>query len=165
LEDKEPIDLGDILRSAGGELFERAHREGIKITETRLHEKSIVHGDRGQLQSAFRNLIMNAAQNIGAGKASGKKISLSIAAIDFASDTTPSTYIVSIRDNGTGIRPENSSRIFEKVFRDTSPSLTGRGYGLFMTKKIVEEHGGSISVESEFGSGTEFSVFLPAYKS
>jgi transcriptional regulator with XRE-family HTH domain len=159
---KEPLDLGDVLRSASSELLKRAHREGIKITEARLHEKSIILGDPGQLQNAFRNLMINAAQNIGAGKASGKEIELKITAIDFASDTTPGTFIVSVHDNGTGIRSENLPRIFDQGFRE-AVTPAGMGYGLFITRQIIEEHGGSIRVNSEFGSGTEFLVSLPAH--
>lgn len=159
------VDLGDIVRSAASELLDKAHREGVKITESGLHGNSIVLANRSHLLNAFRNLIINAVQHIGAGKTSGKTIKIGMTSIDFAKNSTGTDYVVSIRDNGTGIHPDNLKKIFEKGYRESSPSVPGTGYGLFITRQIIEEHGGSINVRSEFGSGTEFSVSLPAHKS
>jgi signal transduction histidine kinase len=67
--------------------------------------------------------------------------------------------VVSVADEGNGISPELMPRIFELYFT-TKPK--GSGIGLAMTYRIVQMHGGSIEVQSEEGSGTVFTVKLPA---
>ena len=70
-----------------------------------------------------------------------------------------------IEDMGRGITKENQALIFEK-FRQVDSSSTradeGTGLGLVITKKLVELHGGKISLESEFGKGSKFSFTIPA---
>lgn len=69
---------------------------------------------------------------------------------------------VSIRDTGTGIPKESQKRIFEKFYQaDSSRSMRGNGLGLAIAARIVQLHGGEITVESEEGKGSEFTVTLP----
>lgn len=71
--------------------------------------------------------------------------------------------LIGIEDLGVGIAPEQQGRIFDKFYRvdatDTAPP--GLGIGLYLTKKIVEAHGGRIWVESDLGRGTKFFFTLP----
>jgi len=71
-----------------------------------------------------------------------------------------SEYEICVRDDGTGIPPEILSQIFEP-FLTTKETGKGVGLGLAVSKSIVERHGGTIAVESEFGKGTTFTVTLP----
>ncbi|MFC1853179.1 ATP-binding protein [candidate division CSSED10-310 bacterium] len=64
-----------------------------------------------------------------------------------------------VSDNGTGIAPQNVERIFHYLF--STKGYEGTGLGLYVTKKIVEDHGGSISVQSELGQGTTFIIRIP----
>lgn len=74
--------------------------------------------------------------------------------------------IVRIQDHGVGIGQQDLDRIFEKYFRSTkTDNVQGVGLGLFIVKRIIEMHGGSIMVESELGVGTTFIVSLPAISS
>ena len=66
---------------------------------------------------------------------------------------------ISVRDNGKGIEKEAMERIFEPYF---STKKLGIGLGLTITKRIVQEHGGKISVESEAGKGTTTTVEVPS---
>jgi signal transduction histidine kinase len=66
---------------------------------------------------------------------------------------------VSVRDNGTGIRPENQSKLFE--IRWSTKGGRGMGFGLFWTKDYVDGLGGSIRADSVWGEGTTFSIRLP----
>jgi signal transduction histidine kinase len=70
--------------------------------------------------------------------------------------------VFDVEDNGIGISREDQKRIFESFHRgENVGTLTGTGLGLAIVKKSLEVHGGSISVESQFGRGTRFVVHVP----
>jgi signal transduction histidine kinase len=72
-----------------------------------------------------------------------------------------------ITDTGVGIPPEDMDKIFQKFFRGSNVvrlEPNGSGLGLYITKNIIKQHGGDISVDSELGRGTKFSVVLPIVK-
>jgi signal transduction histidine kinase len=73
--------------------------------------------------------------------------------------------VVKFRDNGPGIAPEEQGRIWERLYRgDKSRSQRGLGLGLSVVKAVVEAHGGTATVTSTPGQGSEFTVTLPAPK-
>lgn len=80
--------------------------------------------------------------------------------IRLSTQRTDTTALIAVRDNGTGIPHDVAQRIFEPFFT-TKPTNEGTGLGLAMSNDIVRGHGGSISVESEPGEFTEFTVELP----
>ncbi|MCD4716048.1 MAG: PAS domain-containing protein [Desulfobacterales bacterium] len=110
-------------------------------------------GSEDQLQQVFMNLVSNAGEAI---EVDGGGI-LSIESECFSEGDK---ITVSFRDTGAGIREENLSRLFEPFFT-TKKKGKGVGLGLSVAYGIIEEHGGSINVESEEGKGTTFKVELP----
>ena len=107
--------------------------------------------DPSRLQQAFFNLALNAFRAMKAGgtlsvSVSGKRPrSVPTAEVDFA-------------DQGTGIRPENLEKIFEPGF---TTQCSSPGLGLAVTRKVIEQHGGTIRVESREGQGTTFTLSFP----
>lgn len=104
----------------------------------------------GELGQVFINIIMNAAQAM---PESGGNIE-----IQTLNENNGVT--IKIKDNGSGISPENLGKIFDPFFT-TKPVGQGTGLGLAITHSIVKKHGGTISVESELGKGSTFIVSLP----
>ncbi len=104
-----------------------------------------------QLNQVFLNLINNAAQAIESG---GGELTLTTRIED------PEHVAVEIADNGKGIPPEIMSKIFDPFFT-TKDVGKGTGLGLSISYKIIEQHGGRISVDSTVGKGTRFTIVLP----
>ena len=121
-----------------------------------------VSADEGQLVQAITNLVMNAKQAM----PSGGQVSIHIDNAAVSTDElplAPGSYVrIGVRDQGSGIAPEHLPRIFDPYFT-TKP--TGSGIGLTSVHSIVKQHGGYVGVSSTLGSGTEFSVYLPALES
>jgi len=116
-------------------------------------EKTIVCGDEDLLSQAFINLLHNAIKFTSENGNIGVKLSSNENEIE-----------CKISDTGRGISPQDQPRVFERFYKadkSRDRSLGGNGLGLSIVKKIVDLHGGKISLTSEIGKGTEFTVFLP----
>lgn len=112
-----------------------------------------IHGDAETLSRVFSNLIINAAQAMPNGG------SLSISA---QLDSSSSSLRISFRDTGIGMDETTARNIFNPFFTTKDK---GVGLGLALTRKIIEDHRGTIEVMSEKGKGTTFTVLLPVVKS
>src|SRR5262249_14379964 len=110
------------------------------------------YGDERRLTQVLLNLVSNAVKFTDMGE-----VAVKVAAAD-------ASFLVSVRDTGPGIRPEDQVRIFEE-FQQADASTTkkkgGTGLGLSIAKHIVEMHGGRIWVDSTIGSGSTFSFTVP----
>ncbi|CAN5477556.1 hypothetical protein BH11BAC5_BH11BAC5_11330 [soil metagenome] len=122
----------------------------------RIHEdfKGNVNGDEDRIGQVLINLINNAI-----------KYSDEINPVDvYIYQPGPNQIAVSVKDYGIGIGKADLERIFERFYRavgESEHTYPGFGIGLFIAKEIVERHQGSISVESERGKGSVFTVTLP----
>jgi signal transduction histidine kinase len=114
--------------------------------------------DADRVTQVIINLVKNAIE---ASTAGGRvRISASFAreAPDVIFDGVGDFAIIRVQDNGLGLTEEDRQRVFEPFF---SKKSEGTGLGLYVTHSIVERHGGYIDVESEYGVGSTFSVYLP----
>jgi two-component system sensor histidine kinase HydH len=143
----------------------------LRLVQTQMEGKSITlnrsfhavpdlaKGDDYQLQQAFVNLFLNALEAMAPKGMLTVATETVFAAMTATSQNPPeATLRVTIKDTGAGIAPENLARLFEPFFT-TKPS--GTGLGLPITRRIIQEHGGAITVESLPHKGTTFSVVLP----
>jgi signal transduction histidine kinase len=119
-----------------------------------------ISGDSMALRHALQNLLANAAKY---GGAAGRQ-SVLIAARAVIGSKGPEIEI-RVTDHGTGIPPEEQKQVFNAFFRGkkaVQDQIHGTGLGLHLVKRIVEAHGGTVSLESELGAGSTFIVRIPA---
>ncbi len=140
----------DVVETLDSVLLLLKHRMSNRIqVEKRYGPARTLYCYAGRLNQVFMNLISNAVDAIlGEGK------------IVITTSRTPEAFLISVRDTGTGIAEAIRGKIFDPFFT-TKPIGQGTGLGLAISYGIVEDHGGSIEVQSEEGVGTEFIVSIP----
>lgn len=142
------VDARGLIEEVRDLLQTQATQQNVRINiEQTGAGRATLHADAEQLKTCFSNVMINAVQAMPEGGA--LNITLRIAAEQINIDFT---------DTDSGMAPEVLTQIFEPYF---STKETGVGLGLPLTKKIIEEHGGRISVVSEVGEGTTFTIILP----
>lgn len=145
----QPCRIGDLCEDIVGLLRQQAGDRGVTlVTGSDLDEVCV---DESGLRRCLINLVGNAIDACGAG---GGLVKLEAVAAD-----ADGRFILRVRDNGCGMEPEAREKIFDAFF--STKGGKGTGLGLAVTKKIVEEHGGEVRVESVLGEGTEFALILP----
>jgi two-component system, OmpR family, sensor histidine kinase VicK len=148
---KEKVNIGDrLLYVIGDTKKEIPDPYKLKIFLTEPVGSYYVEADMGRLTQVVSNLLSNAVKFTD----KGGEISVHV-----EKDDTNQQIIVSVKDNGQGIDPEIFPRLFSKF---TSKSHVGTGLGLFISKKIIEAHGGRIWAQNNSGGkGSTFSFTLP----
>lgn len=126
--------------------------KGVQVKSNISAADLRVLGDRSSLEHIFNNLILNAIESMDGQTDKSLTVSL-IPSPDLSS------VECSIEDTGCGIQSELLEKIFEPYFTDKSK---GNGLGLDIVKSYLDQHGGRIQVESRVGSGSRFTVSLPA---
>jgi len=150
----EKILLSDSLLSAVGEFSEQAKEKNIFIEDDFSSSKLFTYGDSDYLPRAFANIMDNAI------KFTHKQGKISLSAYRENGDV----HVV-LKDTGIGISKQDMPKLFQKFHQIDSSSTRsygGNGLGLYVTKVIVEDHGGKIWLESDEGAGTKVHVTLPA---
>jgi len=149
----ETIDLNTLLREVLEFLEKEAIYREIKVEFNYANEPPPIVSDRGQLQQVFLNIVNNAFAAV----EDGGRIDIEIDSVGL------DAVAVTIADDGTGIPDDQLSHIFDPFF--TTKKGAGTGLGLSITYGIVQKLGGHISVDSEVGEGTRFTVTLPITRS
>ncbi len=145
----EELDLGDMARDAIDRVAELAVRSRSKVV---LHCSEVVRGiwDRIAMERILGNLLSNALK-FGAEKPIEVRVAVE-----------GEHAVIEVEDHGIGITPEDVDRVFDQFERAVSSRhFGGLGLGLYITRRLVEEHGGSITAASRPGSGSLFTVRLP----
>ena len=120
-----------------------------------------VTGNAAQIRQVVMNLITNASEAIGERDGVIRVITELVTSsnVPVAQDLQKGAYVrIEVSDNGSGIAPENQSRLFDPFF---TTKFAGRGMGLAVVQQIVHRHGGTIRVVSSVGEGTSFEILLP----
>jgi signal transduction histidine kinase len=126
---------------------------GVKVEKRLDQNLPDLVGSADHLQQAFMNFVSNAAEAMETSKGG-------VLSIETRYSLKNGAIVVSFKDTGEGIPPENLSKLFEPFFTKKKGGK-GVGLGLSVAYGIIQEHGGSINVESEVGKGTTFEVELP----
>jgi two-component system, sensor histidine kinase and response regulator len=127
-----------------------AVQNGVELKGDVSEDPCTLMGNSVQMTRAIQNVIINAVQAASENKG---RVSVSCVRKDFYVD-------VRVEDSGNGIGPEQLAKIFDPYFT-TKQGKSGTGLGLYITKKVVEDHNGSIKVDSTPHVGTSFTIRLP----
>lgn len=152
---KEPVAIETLLEACGAANESVIREAGCEFEMQIAPGLPLVLGDALALERAVNNLLVNAAK-YGAG---GKWVGL------FASPAKSGGVEIRVADRGAGIPAGEQAHIFDAFFRGRSAvedQIHGTGLGLNLVKGIVEAHGGTVTVKSAPGKGTEFQILLPA---
>jgi signal transduction histidine kinase len=146
------LDLAEIVRQSVSEAEPRAAAGGLSLS-CETQPVPPVTGDKGRIFQLLDNLVSNAIKFT----PEGGDVRVSVGPVN-------GVVRLEVADTGIGIASDEQRRLFERFFRASTATerhIQGTGLGLYIACAIVEAHGGSISVESEPGKGTAFSVDMP----
>lgn len=150
---KEELNLHSVIQQAVDLISLQVESKGGKIECSLKAERPVLTGDKIHLSNVIFNLLDNA-----------NKYSPEHPAISIETGNIRNSIFVRVKDSGIGMSKETQKRIFEKFYRVPTGNIhdiKGFGLGLSYVKAIVEQHHGSISVESDTGKGSSFEFFIP----
>lgn len=144
------VSISAIVREVVESVGAMAKESGVELHCDVTDNPCNLTGDAVQITRAIQNVMINAIQ---ASTERKGRVEVSCIPKDFYAD-------VRVADTGHGISPEQISKIFDPYFT-TKQGKSGTGLGLYITKKVVEDHSGSIKVDSTPGAGTTITIRLP----
>jgi two-component system phosphate regulon sensor histidine kinase PhoR len=150
---RERVELASVVPIVLGLFRERAEKKGVRLTSQTDPEAVAIEGDRRALEHVLSNLVDNAVKYC----PSGTRVVV-------RATTDDDRIKLVVDDTGPGIPPEHLPRVFERFYRvdaGRSRELGGTGLGLSIVRHMVEAMRGKVSVESEVGRGSTFTVSLP----
>ena len=150
--DFQACDLADLSRREVAAHLPTAEEAGVTIVSD-LAESAPLYGDPGRLGQAIRNLLTNAVNYTPA----GGMVTVSVS-------TSGDEVEVRVSDTGPGIPEDQIPQVFERFYRvdrSRSRATGGTGLGLTIARRLVEAHGGRITLDSQVGEGASFSIVLP----
>jgi len=163
-----PLDLNGIVENAI-DLVRRTFPKMIEIETILAKDLSMVNADAVQVEQVLMNLCINAKEAMPEGgllKVETRNTTVNEDYCRLNSAAKPGLFVlIEVTDSGSGISAETRDRMFDPFFTTKGWDFNkGTGLGLSVAKGIVEQHGGWITCQSEPGTGTTFTVFLPIIK-
>ncbi|MFL6021727.1 MAG: sensor histidine kinase, partial [Marmoricola sp.] len=149
-----PTAVATLVKAVGSRLASAAEAKSVTLELDYGNQDGVIVADPVQLDRALQNLLNNAVKFTPAGGRAALKVSRVGADVEFR-----------VTDTGVGIPEEEQVRLFTRFFRSsvaTRLAIQGTGLGLVIVKRIVEAHGGSVSIVSKPDVGTTVTVRLPA---
>ena len=150
--ERQPVDLRELVSQSVDSARPRAGASGVEL-RVDVSAVPLIQGEPDRLAQLLDNLVSNAIKFT----PGGGYVSVSL-------NAEGGTVCIQVSDTGIGISDVERERLFERFYRSQSAleaQIQGTGLGLYISKAIVEAHGGRIGVESEPGEGTTFVVELP----
>ncbi len=149
------VNLKAIINEVIQELYPLAEEKGLSLNYQDFmdeNQSTTLEGDRLELRRVFTNLVGNAIKFTDQGHVDVR--------IKPITDADPPQLAVEVEDTGPGVSPEEQKTLFER-FRKGKHQNSGSGLGLHLSQRILESHNGSITLDSEEGKGSLFTVQLP----
>ena len=146
------VKLDDLLHDAWQQARTRADSKGIRLELQVSRELAAVAVDKDLFRIALNNLLNNAIKYNQAG-----------GSVVLAAEEGDVDVVIAVRDSGIGMSPEDTARVTEKFYRVRETGTEqrgGHGLGLYLTNQIIELHHGRLTIESELGHGSVFSIHL-----
>jgi two-component system NtrC family sensor kinase len=152
---KTELKAADLVEYAYEALLPVAQEAKVNLEKISPPVQLKLEVDRDQIVQVITNVLTNAIHAL------EEKTEAEPRQLSLQASQEESWVVFEIKDNGPGIAPENLKKIFEPFFT-TKKAGKGTGLGLALSYGIVQQHGGRIDVQSEFGIGTTFKIYLPS---
>ena len=155
------IDINDCLRECASLFRTECDRQHVACITELTADLPLVEADRQHMQEAFNHLIENALQAMPNGGSLCLRTALTDPVVFGGGLNQTGGVAIEIADTGHGIKPDHSAQIFQPFFT-TKQAGRGTGLGLAIVQETIRAHDGRITVDSEPGKGTTFTIQLPA---
>ena len=152
--ERAPVDLAGLAQAAVGQFGPAAEAAGIELALEPGEAPPVIDGDADRLAQVLRNLLSNALRHTQA----GGRVTVRVA-------RSGEQAQIQVADTGSGIAPEDLAHVFDRFYRGDKGRGRrggGAGLGLAIARQLVTAHGGQITVTSQPGQGTTFTLVLPA---
>lgn len=161
-----PVDLRQVVEEVIQELAPLAQMQALSLESEVLQSpaagerfSAVVLGDRLELRRVLTNLVGNAIKFTDVGSV---VVRVSAAMRESDSEQSSQWVKLEVEDTGAGIPPADQATLFER-FRQGDHKRAGSGLGLYLSRRIVEAHQGTIEAESQIGQGSKFTIWLPMH--
>ena len=153
-----PTDLRSLVRESAEEYRAQAESQGLELTTEVADEVPVIESDASRIRQIIGNLLSNAVKFTERG-------SVTVRAAMREGEGTPGPgrwVAIDVVDTGPGISPEQQRRLFQEFSRVEETGKKGTGIGLAISRRLARALGGEITLQSEVGKGSTFTLWLPA---